>query len=66
VDRFRHLGLGQREDVVVALLVVGQAQRARVIGLAQLEVLDFRAEGAVGDQQALGGLLKEGLRAAEG
>jgi hypothetical protein len=61
VDRFRHLGLGQRENVVVALLVVGKAQRSGVIRFAQLEVLDLRTESAVGDQQTLRCLFKESL-----
>ena len=60
VDRFRHLGLGQRKDVVVALLVLGQAQRPGVVRLGQLEVLDLGAKRAIGDEDALRGLFKEG------
>jgi hypothetical protein len=59
VDGLGHLRLGQREDVVVALLVMAQAERAGIIRLGQLPVLDLGAERAIGDQDALGGLGKE-------
>ena len=54
VDGLRHLRLGQREDVFVALLVLGQPERPGIVGLRQLPVLDLGAERAVGDQDALG------------
>ena len=61
VDRFGHFGLGQGEDVVVALLVLGQAQGAGVVGFGQLPALDFGAEGAIGDEDALGRLGQQGF-----
>ena len=61
VDRFGHLGLGQREDVVIALLVAPQPQRSGIIGLGQLVILDLGAKGAIGDQDALGGLGEQRL-----
>ncbi|PAV67482.1 hypothetical protein WR25_10573 [Diploscapter pachys] len=61
MDRLRHLGLGQRQDVVIALLVVGQPQSAGIIGLRKLPVLDFGPERPVGDQDALGGFAQEGV-----
>jgi hypothetical protein len=61
MDRLRHLGLGQRQDVVIALLVVGQAQRAGIIGFRKLPVLDLGAERPVRDQDALGGFAQEGV-----
>src|SRR3546814_20647736 len=54
-DRLGHLGLGQREDVVIALLILGQPQMAGIIGLRELPALDLGAERAIGDQDALGG-----------
>ena len=56
-----HIGPGQREDVVIALLVGSQAQIARIIRLGQLAVLDLRPERAVRNEHALGGLLHESL-----
>ena len=50
-----HLGLGQREDVVIALLVAAEVERAAIVGLAEPAVLDLGAERAVGDQDAVGG-----------
>ena len=61
-DRLRHLGLGQREDVVIALLVVAQPEIAGIIGLGELPVLDLGAERAVGDQDALGGFARAVVR----
>ncbi len=60
MDRFGHFRLGQREDVVVALLILGKAQRAGIVGLGQLEVLDLGAERTVGDKDALCGLFEQG------
>ena len=54
VDRLRNLGFGQREDVVVALLVARQPQRPSIVSFAQFPVLDLGAERPVGDQDALG------------
>ena len=59
VDGFGHFGLGQRQNVVVALLVLGKAQRPGIVGLGQLPVLDFGAKGAIGDEDALGGFGEE-------
>ena len=56
-----HIGPGQRENVVIALLVGGQVQIARIIRLGQLAVLDLRAERTIGYEDALGGLLHQGL-----
>ena len=59
MDRFGHVGPGQREDVVVTLLIVRQAERAGIIGLVEPAVLDFGAERAIGDQNALAGFVQE-------
>ena len=56
VDRFGHLGLGQRQDVVIALLIARQPEIAGIVRLGELPALDLGAERAVGDQDALGRL----------
>ncbi|KIU00664.1 hypothetical protein QU38_02785, partial [Staphylococcus aureus] len=55
VDRRRHLGHGQRENVVIAPPVMAEAEIAGIGGLVELPVLDLGAERPVGDQDALGG-----------
>ena len=59
MDAGGHVRAGQREDVVVALLVVRQAQRSGKIGFGQLQLLDLGAEAAVVHQDALGRFGKE-------
>ena len=51
-DRGHDIGTRQREDVVVALLVVRQAKIARIIGFDQLAELDLGAPAAIGQQDA--------------
>jgi hypothetical protein len=60
-DRLDHVRPGQHEQVVIALLVERQVVRAAIIRFAQTIVLDHRAERAVGQQDALGGLLAKAL-----
>ncbi len=57
MDFLDRAGLGQRQKVVVALLVAGagaEALAAKLV-LAETEPLDLRAHGAVEHQDALGG-----------
>src|SRR3546814_4036728 len=51
-DRVHDIGTRQREDVVVALLVVRQTKIARIIGLDQLAELDLGPPAAIGQQDA--------------
>jgi len=66
VDRFGDMRRGEREDVVVALLIACKAEIARIVGLGQLPVLDLGTKRTVGDEDALAGLLEQGRRAGEG
>ena len=49
------LGAGEREDVVVALLVAREVKRAAIGGFVQPAALDLGAEGAVDDEDPAGG-----------
>ena len=64
VDGLRHFGLGQREDVVVALLVVAEPERPGIIRLGQLPVLNLGPERAVGEQDTLLGRRNESFSRA--
>ena len=52
-DLADQLGPGQVQEVVIALLVAAELERAAIIGLAELARLDLGAVGAVLDQDAL-------------
>src|SRR3546814_686319 len=52
-DRRHDILPRQREDVVVALLVVRQAEGAGIVGLGKFANLDLGAPAAVGEEDAL-------------
>ena len=60
-DLVDHVGAGEHQQIVIALLVEAGVVAAAIGGLVQLVALDHRAEGAVGDQDALGGFGAEAI-----
>ena len=58
-NRLDDVGPRHRENVVIALLIVRQAQIARIIGLGELIVLNLRAPGSISKKDALGGFGEE-------
>ncbi len=52
-DVAHHIGTGDGEQVVIALLIAREVEPPAVIGFSQAAPLDFRAERAVEDQDAI-------------